>query len=211
MNPNVLLVRLGVLASVLAAGILVVMMAMALAIGPELANLQSASPQPVAELFANSAGKLRGLMVLDDLFALAYMLAFIGLAAQVRNRSGLLAGLGLGFGLATGVLDWIENSMTLNLIAFRLIEPPALFALNMLTQMKYLASNGAVVLLGLGLWETRWLNRAATILFLLYAPINVLAFIAPPFVAVRFASMFILLLVGTALLMRADNLIKPAK
>ena len=211
MNTHHLVIRLGILASWLAVGILVAMMAVALAIGPELSNLTSASPKLVAELLANSAGKLQGMMVLDDLFALAYMIAFIGLAAHVRNRSGLLAGLGLGFALATGILDWIENSMTLNLIAFRLLEPTTLFALNLLTQIKYLTSSGAIVLLGLGLWNEHGLNRVATILFLLYAPINVLAFIAPLFVTLRILSMFVLLILGAIILSRPNNLIKPAK
>jgi len=211
MNANQLVIRLGMVASVTAAGILVVMMAIAMMIGPDLANLQSASPPLVAELFANSAGKLQAMMVVDDLFALAYTLAFVGLAVYAQPRIGWLAWLGLGFGVATGVLDWVENSMTLNLIAFRHLEPTALFALNMLTQTKYLAANGAIVILGLGLWNERVLNRAATMLFLLFAPINALAFIAPPFVTLRLVGMFVLLILGAVALWRQDNLIKPAK
>lgn len=199
------ILRVAAISGFIAAAILVVMFAVGVAIGPELANLQSASPALVAELFANSAGKLRGLMVIDDLFALAYTIAFIGLAVYVRRRSALLAWLGLGFALATGALDWIENSVTLNLIAFRIVEPMPLFALNGLTQIKFLASNGAIVLLGIGIWNDRWLNRATTILFLLFAPVNVIGFIAPLFSTLRILWMLIMLIVGAVLLWRESE------
>ena len=106
--------RTGAIAGAVAVILLVMMIAVGLQIGPDLANLEgSLSPMLVAELFANSSGKLRGLMALDDVFALAYVVAFIGLATYARRRAPLIAAIGLGFALATGTLDFLENSITL--------------------------------------------------------------------------------------------------
>ncbi len=206
------ILRVGAIAGAVAVVLLVAMIFVGLQIGPDLENLTSMSPSLVAELFVNSQGKLRGMMALDDVFALAYVIAFIGLAAYARRRAPLVAAIGLGFALATGALDWLENSITLGLIAYilpkfvmnttPLLSSDQLLILNIVTQMKYLCANGAVALFGIGIWNERWLNRVAAILFWLFVPINVLAFISVPMATARMLGMLALLIVGAIVLWR---------
>jgi hypothetical protein len=206
--------RVGAIAGALAVVLLVVMIAVGLQIGPDLANLEgSLSPMLVAELFVNSQGKLCGLMAIDDVFALAYVIAFIGLAAYARRRAPLIAAIGLGFALATGVLDFVENSITLGLISYvlpklvmnttPLLAPEQLLILNIVTQMKFLCANVAVALFGIGIWNEKILLRVAAILFWLFVPINVLAFISAPMASARMLGMLVLLIAGTFVLWRA--------
>jgi hypothetical protein len=214
MPNDTFLLRVGAIAGTFAVVLLGAMMFYGLQIGPDLENLNSMSPTLVAELFVNSQGKLRGMMVIDDLFALAYVVAFIGLAAYARRRAPLIAAIGLGFALATGALDWLENSITLGLIAYilparvmnttPLLSSDQLLILNIVTQMKYLCANGAVALFGIGIWNERWLNRGAAILFWLFVLINVLAFISAPLQSARFLGMLVLLIVGAIVLWCAE-------
>jgi hypothetical protein len=207
------ILRVGALAGALAVVLLAAMIFVGLQIGPDLENLNALSPTLVAELFVNSQGKLRGMLAIDDVFALAYVIAFIGLAAYARRRAPLLASIGLGFALATGALDWLENSITLGLISYifpklvmnttPLLNSDQLLILNIVTQMKYLGANGAVALFGIGIWNERWLNRIAAVLFWLFVPINVLAFISAPMASARILGMLVLLIVGTLVLWRA--------
>jgi hypothetical protein len=207
------ILRVGALAGALAVVLLAAMIFVGLQIGPDLENLNALSPTLVAELFVNSQGKLRGMLAIDDVFALAYVIAFIGLAAYARRRAPLLASIGLGFALATGALDWLENSITLGLISYifpklvmnttPLLNSDQLLILNIVTQMKYLGANGAVALFGIGIWNERWLNRIAAVLFWLFVPVNVLAFISAPMASARTLGMLVLLIVGTLVLWRA--------
>jgi len=203
------MLRVGALAGALAVLLLVLMILIGLQIGPDLEHLSSLSPTRVAALFVSSQDKLRLMMAIDDLFALAYVVAFIGLAMYAKPRLPLLAWIGLGFALATGALDWLENSITLGLIAYTLpdkarlsVEP--LLALNVITQVKFLCANGAVALFGIGIWNARWLNRAAAILFWLFVPVNVLAFISAPLASARIVGMLVLLVVGAVVLWTSE-------
>jgi len=212
------ILRVGALAGALAAVLLVLMILIGLQIGPDLENLNSMSPPLVAEVFVSSQGKLRTIMAIDDLFALAYVIAFIALAVYARRRAPLFAWIGLGFALATGALDWLENSITLGLISYTLTSPrlvmsatttpplsaEQLLALNIVTQIKFLAANGAVALFGIGIWSARRLNRAAAILFWLFVPLNVLAFVSAPLASVRILGMLVLLVVGAVVLWKYE-------
>lgn len=124
-----------------------------------------------------------------------------------RRRTPIFAWIGLGFALATGTLDWLENSITLGLIAYTLpdmtrLSVEALVVLNVVTQMKFLCANGAVALFGIGLWNARWLDRLAAILFWLFVLINALAFVSAPLASVRIVGMLVLLIVGVIVLWR---------
>lgn len=212
MSNEKFILRVGAIAGALAAMLLVVLIWLGLQIGPDVENLNSMSPTLVAQLFVNSHDTLRAAMVLDDLFALAYVIAFIALALYARRRAPLFAWLGLGFALATGALDWLENSITLSLISYIFIVPKIvmsttpllasdhLLVLNIVTQMKFLCANGAVALLGIGIWNARWLNRVAAMLFWLFVPLNVFAFISAPLASARILGMLALLTVGAVVL-----------
>jgi hypothetical protein len=84
-----------------------------------------------------------------------------------------------------------------------LLNSDQLLILNIVTQMKYLCANGAVALFGIGIWNERWLNRIAAVLFWLFVPVNVLAFISAPMASARTLGMLVLLIVGTLVLWRA--------
>lgn len=201
------ILRAGALAGAFAVMCLGAMMLIGLQIGPDLENLSSLSPARVGTLFVTSQGKLRTMMAMDDLFALAYVIAFVALAMYTRRRAPILAWIGLGFALTTGVLDWLENSIMLGLIAYTLpdmtrLSVESLLVLNIVTQMKFLCANGAVALFGIGLWNARWLDRLAAILFWLFALINALALISAPLASGRVVGMLVLLVVGAIVLWR---------
>lgn len=201
------ILRVGALAGVSAVVCLVVMMLIGLQIGPDVENLSSLSAARVSALFVTNQGKLRTMIAIDDLFALAYTIAFVALAVYTQPRAPILAWIGLGFALATGVLDWWENSITLGLIAYTLpdmtrLSVESLVMLNVVTQMKFLCANGAVALFGIGLWNARGLDRLAAILFWLFVLVNALAFVSAPLASVRIVGMLGLLIVGAIVLWR---------
>lgn len=207
MSNDKFVLRVGALAGAFAVVCLIVIILIGLQIGPDIENLSSLSSARVGMLFVTSQGKLRTMMAMDDLFALAYVIAFVALAMYTRRRTPIFAWIGLGFALATGTLDWLENSITLALIAYTLpdmtrLSVEALVGLNVVTQMKFLCANGAVALFGIGLWNARWLDRLAAILFWLFVLINALAFVSAPLASVRIVGMLVLLIVGVIVLWR---------
>ncbi len=213
MTDDKFVMRVGAIGGGAAAGLLAVMMGVGASIGADFSNLgDSLVPRTVAHLFAAYRGEIQTLMVVDNLFVLGYLVAFIGLATATRRRAPLFAGIALGFALATGVLDFLENSLTLGLLGVvtqnqTLFTAPTLtsesvLGLNLLGQVKYLCANVAVVLFGIGMWSAERLHRVTAILFWLFAPLNVLAFVVPAFAAARILGMFALLILGAVVLGR---------
>jgi predicted MFS family arabinose efflux permease len=69
--------------------------------------------------------------------------------------------------------------------------------------MKYLATNIAIVGFGIALWNSRARSdRALSVLLILFAPINVIAFVNPSFAVARIFAMLGLLVVGAIVLAR---------
>lgn len=210
MLSDSLTLRVGALAGALAVVCLIVMILIGLQIGADLEHLSTwtvIAPSRVTELFVTSQGKLRTMMVVDDVFTLAYVIAFLALGTYARRRAPLFATIGLGLALGTGICDWLENSITLGLIAYTLpnvtrLSSEALLVLHIVTQVKFLCVSGAVTLLGIGLWDTRGLNRLTALLFWLFALLNILALISAPLANVRILGMLVLLALGTAVLWR---------
>ena len=95
----------------LAALILTAMMALGLAAGPDSTELlQPTDPARISDLMSEYGDVVKTNVVLDDLFALAYTGAFLGLAALVWTRSRWLASIAMVFALATAILDFTENA-----------------------------------------------------------------------------------------------------
>lgn len=99
-------------AGLLAALLVVVMLAIGLSVGPDLAVLeQPATTIQFGTVVGRHAGAIQAMMVVDNLFVVAYVTAFLGLAALVRPRAPLAATIGLGFALLTALFDFAENSL----------------------------------------------------------------------------------------------------
>lgn len=201
--------RVGIVASAIAALILILQILVGIQIGPALANLQSYSPTLVADLFVNSSGKLRGLMALDDAFVIAYLIAFAGLAAATWERR-VWAILGLGAGIVTALLDFSENSLTLGLIGVFFAESARsnvigtnhLLVLNVIGQMKWLGAGVAAASFGAAVWDARILNRAVSILFWLFAALDMVGMIVESAALARVVGMLGLLIAGATFLSR---------
>lgn len=205
MLDNKSILRVGAIASAIAAAILAVQIFIGFQIGPELASLQSFSPSRLGELLANSSGKLRGLMALDDAFVIAYLIAFVGMATATWERRAL-AILGLGAGIVTGFFDLLENSITLGLVglyfaeqarmALPTIGPNHLLVLNIVSQMKWLGASVAAASFGAAIWDARVLNRVVSMLFFLFALTDVWGMIGESGALARVLSMLFVFIAG---------------
>lgn len=199
------LIRVGASAGAVGALILTAMVVVGSSAGVDFAKTQSLVPAIALDAFKTQAGAIQTVMVLDDLFVVAYVTTFIALAIYTRARAGWLASIALVFALITGALDFFENSITLALVetakAKIAFDAGTLFAMNIVTQMKYLATNIAVAGFGIALWNSRVVaDRVLGTLMILFAPINVVAFVFAPFVFVRAVAMLVLLTVGAIVL-----------
>jgi hypothetical protein len=201
------LIRVGASAGAVGALILTAMVVVGSSAGVDFAKTQSLVPAIALDAFKSQAGAIQTVMVLDDLFVVAYVATFIALAIYTRARAGWLAIIALVFALITGALDFFENSIMLALVATAqaglAFDAATLFAINIVTQMKYLATNIAIVGFGIALWNARARSdRALSVLLILFAPINVIAFVNPSFAVARIFAMLGLLVVGAIVLAR---------
>jgi len=202
---NQLILRVGAWSAALAALCLAIQFAIGASIGAALADLNSLAPGKVTALLATHGESIKWLYMFDDIFPLLYATAFIGLAEYLRERAPAFARIALVFGLLTATADWFENSIVLSLTmlvqAAGAIDAAQLFALNIIAQMKYLFAGIAVFLFGVSLWDASRVNRAASIIALMFVPVNALAFINGSASLLRLLGMFALL-VATALVLR---------
>ena len=185
----------------LAAAILTAMMAIGLAAGPESTELlQPTDPERVTGLMSEYSSTVKANIVLDDLFALAYTGAFLGLAGLVWPRSRWLAVIAMFFALATAVLDFTENArlmtMALGIGGEASFTGNALASLNVITQLKYAASHMAAFLFGIGLRRHDRLSWVVTALLFVFAVVSTIAFAYEPVGLVRILLMWMLLLLG---------------
>ena len=185
----------------LAALILTAMMAIGLAAGPDSTELlQPTDPDRVSDLVSEYGGIVKANIVLDDLFALAYTGAFLGLAALVWPRSRWLAGIAIFFALATAALDFTENARLMT-IALSIggeanLASGALAELNVISQLKYSTSHMAAFLFGIGLSRQGRLSWIVTVLLFVFAVVSTIAFAYEPAGLVRILLMWMLLLLG---------------
>lgn len=195
------ILRWGGASGILAGLILTAMLAVGLAAGPNSAQLlQPTDPALVSELMDQYQGPVQASILLDDLFALAYTGAFLGLAALVWPRSRLLAGVAMIFALATAVLDFSENARLLSMAQGvggpANLTDTALRELHIVGQLKYSCSHLATFLFGLGLSKRDRSSWTVAILLLLFPVVSTLAFAYEPATMARLLLMWLLLLLG---------------
>ena len=195
------ILRWGGICGFLAALILTMMMAIGLAAGPESTELlQPTDPDRVSDLMSEYSSVVKANIILDDLFALAYTGAFLGLAALVWPRSRWLAGIGMFFALATAVLDFTENAhlmtMALGIVGEADLAGGALAELSIITQLKYSASHMAAFLFGMGLPRRNRLGWIVTVLLFAYLVVGTIAFALEQAGLARILLMWLLLVLG---------------
>jgi len=205
------ILRVGMLSGMIAVGFLIAQLIVAAQIGSDLIGIQSLSLIEFNRLAAGHTSQVQLLMMLDDLFVFSYLIAFVGLASAVWDRRAL-AMLGLGSAIVLAILDFLENSMTLGLVGIFLaeqtlnrlpsIEVNHLLGLNVIGQMKWLAASVAIGSLGIAVWDARILNRAVSILFLIFVPLAAWGMISPAGVTARVLWMLVLLIAGAVYLSR---------
>jgi hypothetical protein len=193
--------RWGGASSFLAALILTVMVAVVLSAGSDSSQLlQPTDGDIVSGLMDRHSGMVQANVILDDLFIVAYTMAFLGLAALVWIRSRWLAGVAVLFALATAVLDFSENARLLAMAqgvgGTANFTDAALRELHIMTQLKYSCSHLATFLLGLSLPKRDWLSRTVAVLLFLFPVISTLAFVLEPAGLARILLMWLLLVLG---------------
>ena len=204
------ILRWGGACGLLAALILTAMMAIGSAAGPDSTELlQPTYPDRISDLMSDYSAAVKANIVLDDLFALAYTGAFLGLAALVWPRSRWLAGIAMCFALATAVLDLTENArlmtMVLGIGGEDNLTGSALAELNVITQLKYSASHMAAFLFGIGLPRRDRLSWIVTVLLFVFPVVSTIAFAYEPAGLVRILLMWLLLALGGLLAWRESK------
>jgi hypothetical protein len=195
---------------ILAALILTAMFAVGLAAGSDSGQLLQPTDQDLArDLMCRYSGLVQTIVLLDDLFAVAYTGAFLGLAALVWPRSRWLAAIAMAFALATAFLDFAENARLLTMAQG--IGDEASFAagalreLYIVTQLKYSCSHLATFLFGLALPRRDRLSWIVTILLFLFPVVSTLAFALEPAGLARLLLMWLLLALGGWLVWRESK------
>jgi hypothetical protein len=206
------ILRWGGAGGFLAALLLTAMMVLGLAAGPDSTELlQPTDADRVSDLISEYGTVVKANVILDDLFALAYTGAFLGLAGLVWTRSRWLAGTAMLFALATACLDFAENArlmtMTLGIGGEANLTDEALRMLNLVTQLKYSASHMAVFLFGIGLFRRGMLSWALSILLFAFPVASTIAFAYELAGLVRILLMGLLLVLGGWLAWRESKAI----
>jgi len=95
-------------------------------------------------------------MATDTLFIFGYLMVFIGLYATTKTHNRILASVAMGFGLAAGSFDMLENSYlssyALQSLHGQTLSEPALPLIYVLASMKWLSVFLTSLLYGL-LWD----------------------------------------------------------
>lgn len=195
------ILRWGGASSILAVLILTAMLAVGLTAGADSGQLQQPTdPDIASELMCRYSGLVQTTVLLDDLFAIAYTGAFLGLAALVWPRSRWLAGLAMAFALATASLDFAENArlliMAQGIGAEEAFSGGALRELNIVTQLKYSCSHLATFLFALALPRRDRLSWTVTILLFVFPVVSTVAFAVELAGLARLLLMWLLLSLG---------------
>lgn len=205
------LARIGMIGGSTAAGLLIAQIIIGVQVGSDLVGLQSLSPLEFNRLAAEHSNQVQLLMMLDDMFVVSYLMAFVGLASSVWDRR-VLALLGLGSAIVLAFFDLLENSITLGLVGIFLaeqtlnrlpsVEVNHLLVLNVIGQMKWLSASIAIGSLGIAAWDVTKLNRVVSILFLIFVPFVAWGMINPWGATARVLWMLVLLISGAVVLLR---------
>jgi hypothetical protein len=128
-------------------------------------------------------------MAIDTLFIFSYLVVFIGLYERTKNPSRLPAAIALGFGLAAGAFDLLENSYltsyTLQALYGHQPTEPALPLIYVLSSMKWLSAFFTILLYGL-LWQRDSpYNRTVSAAMLAFPLLGILTIAIPELLGIR--------------------------
>lgn len=204
-----LIFRTGALAALVAAVCLVFQVVIAVGLGSDIALLgKSLDVARITAFYRDHAPALTLLMTSDDLFAVAYMVAFVALSYYVGVRSRLLGGVGLLFALLTAVADLTENSLTLAAVdtvtQAQTLDGSLLLTLYLLGQLKFLFIYVGGALFAVGMWDKSWRNRIVAILFVVFPLIGLPGIVVPQLAVLKIAWMLVLLIAGGLFLVRVN-------
>jgi hypothetical protein len=207
------ILRWGGVSGILAALILTAMIAVGLAAGSDSGQLlQPTDPGLARDLMTRYSVLVQTTVILDDLFAVAYTGAFLGLAALVWPRSRWLAGMAMALALGTAFLDFAENArlliMAQGIGGAESFSHGALRELNIVTQLKYSCSHLATFVFGLALPRRDRLSWTLAILLLLFPVVSTLAFAVELASLARLLLMWLLLALGGWLAWRESKKLK---
>jgi hypothetical protein len=207
------ILRWGGVSGILAALILTAMIAVGLAAGSDSGQLlQPTDPGLARDLMTRYSVLVQTTVILDDLFAVAYTGAFLGLAALVWPRSRWLAGMAMALALGTAFLDFAENArlliMAQGIGGAESFSHGALRELNIVTQLKYSCSHLATFVFGLALPRRDRLSWTVAILLLLFPVVSTLAFAVELASLARLLLMWLLLALGGWLAWRESKKLK---
>jgi len=137
----------------------------------------------------NNPRSVLAFMAIDTLFIFSYFIVFVGLYESTKLHGRLLASIALGFGLAAGVFDMLENSYLTSYALQGLYDhklgEPALPLIYVLASMKWLSVFFTIFLYAL-LWERDSVyNRILSALMLAFPLLGVLSIAIPELLAIR--------------------------
>ena len=201
--------RAGALGSFIAAGLLAVQFVIASGLGSDLILVEtSADTLRISAFLRLQSSNMINLMVVDNLFVVAYVTTFLGFAGYVLTRSRLIAIVALGFALLTALFDLTENAWTIVLTrtaVFADVELNALQLLQMLAQLKWACIYVGVTLFAIAIWDDTRRARVVAILFLIFPVLGVMAPASVALAILRLLWMFVLLIGGGIFLWRAQS------
>jgi hypothetical protein len=118
----------------------------------------------------------RGFLMVDTVFVIGEMVAWVGLAALIQARAHPLGRVVLVLGLLGASFDFVQNAVEWTLIRgqhLSISPQPSWFIVWMtVSQLSYLLTYAAAVMTALGLWSKQPLNR---VLGVIGGPLTVLA------------------------------------
>lgn len=200
-------IRAGALGSWLAAGLLLLQAVIATGLGSDFILLETSfDTARVAAFLQARAASVTQLMVVDDLFVIAYSVAFVGIAMVLLPRSRLLALTALGFALLTSATDFTENSFTVVMTRVAAgggaLQTEWLMLLQIFAQLKYLWIFVGVSLFAIGIWNKTRMHRAVAVLFWLFPVLGIFAILCVSAALLRVFWMLVLLIAGGIFLWR---------
>jgi hypothetical protein len=145
-------------------------------------------------------------MVVDTVFVIGEMIAWMGIAALVQTRAHSLGRVVLVIGLLGASLDFVQNAVEWTLIRGQHLgispQPSWFIVWTIISQLSYLLTYTAAVMTALGLWSKQLLDR---VLGVIGGPLIVLAVVGlyvPDWYTLAFLWFFVFFLCAGILLWR---------
>jgi hypothetical protein len=148
----------------------------------------------------------QGFQMVDTVFVISEMIAWVGLAALIQTRAHPLSRVVLVLGLLGASFDFVQNAVEWTLIRGQHLgispQPSWFIVWTTVSQLSYLLTYTAAVMTALGLWSKQPLDR---VLGVIGGPLTVLAVVGlyvPDWYALAFLWFFAFFLCAGILLWR---------